>query len=1131
MDNPSDLSQSSSPFESPLQERVHKHLAGYVSPAIAQLYHDACEVRSAERPLGSAALLLGHLFREIDGAVRDALAPPPKQSADGEDVKVAHVQNIKLILKELDVEINDPRIALWLKFADAKDPWKLHKFAHRQGLGKLRKYDADFIRLCTEFDNLLDFVLDRLEASAAKFALRLDEALSNAPPAKKYVKRLFRERLPNAPFIFDRLFEKPLSDVWIDALLAAGFFSDPPPAAVQSATHFARELADRDIERATRILEELPEIIDAFMAYSYAMVATRLRPEQYAPLVKKLKNWIAATEFGALEHPLSPRFGQLLGHQARQGDAAGAIELLSVLTELRPSPDEESPFERRSLAQVDDDDYDELVREVVEGVAAVEPIRLIVLLCDRLNTAIETSLHVAELREPLAYDLSDHWLPGFGQRGTWFDLKSVLGQRTAQALRLAADAGFAYDELVESLRAHRFLVFDRLMLDLIMYTGSGSKHARAIITDASRYDEYRPTPEFAEFLHAFFSTLDAADRGEVERRMCSPMDRKLLRDDLTETELLEINELKAMNYLSTVEADLTAEGRADLVRLTEKHGARSAIVSELPPVAMAVGPDSPWTYEQFEAMSPVEIANALSHWTPPPADIPLAHPAQGAAIQLRASVSGRPETFAPELSSFTSLGPIYIEHLVKGFEEPLRTGRRFPWRPVIDFLRDVASFADAEPIPVRYGSASWSQVRTAICSLLTDGMSGHFDQIPLECAEAVLQTIEPMTTDVNPLPDDSRGEHTSPWHRSLSGTRSMATRALVRYAVWSREPALTDLPLTVRDGIRAMPSVRQCLERLSRDGADGVAAVFGATFPSLCDLDLTWATAIAPSVFPAAETEGLTNFAGWRTYVELCNANTLTFSLLAPCYRRAVREWPFPEEHDPAMGRSYAERLAEHALALFVYGITPLDELLVPLWDRLSAEAAAHGMLHVARIVHRLPESIVPPEIDSRIREFWFWRLSVVASNPGAHVPEIESFGHLFYVAKMDEKWRLDGLETALALTNGCVRPDHKIMAVLAAVSDDGLPKALICLDRIVQGNLFERGIAFWSEDMKKLLRRGVDASPTKRHAQDIAGRLIARRVRGFDEFIRKPQETLLAAGASIAQPSPAAPGYRSLGD
>lgn len=118
----------------------------------------------------------------------------------------------------------------------------------------MRVIDAGFQRLCSEFDTLLIFVLDRIRTIATKLAKRLNDILAITAPTPEDVKTL-RNNVPSAPFIFDRLFAERLSANWIDALLTDGFFAEPPPGAAVNAAMFAMRLAANDPGRARAILE------------------------------------------------------------------------------------------------------------------------------------------------------------------------------------------------------------------------------------------------------------------------------------------------------------------------------------------------------------------------------------------------------------------------------------------------------------------------------------------------------------------------------------------------------------------------------------------------------------------------------------------------------------------------------------------------------------------------------------------------------------------------------------------------------------------------------------------------------------------------------------------------------------
>jgi hypothetical protein len=57
------------------QLRIYDELVELIGRGTADLYNDACELRNDDARPCTAGLLVGHLFREVDSAVRAALRP------------------------------------------------------------------------------------------------------------------------------------------------------------------------------------------------------------------------------------------------------------------------------------------------------------------------------------------------------------------------------------------------------------------------------------------------------------------------------------------------------------------------------------------------------------------------------------------------------------------------------------------------------------------------------------------------------------------------------------------------------------------------------------------------------------------------------------------------------------------------------------------------------------------------------------------------------------------------------------------------------------------------------------------------------------------------------------------------
>lgn len=223
----------------PRQREIHRHL-GTIGPEIAAYYLDGIKILHSTH-LETAASLLAHIAREIDGGLRDILSPEETKDkiekpiqeqltkevleklGDYEELKKrkGHIASILAALNIDDVEIlfssddNRTRLAIkWLNVAT-----QFHKFVHRHGAWKSPRSRDEFEELWHEFED----ILADLVGTALELLNRIDRLLEYKEPTEE-----IRETLHNLLEAETRrryFFEKLESPVWLKPLKEDGWFN------------------------------------------------------------------------------------------------------------------------------------------------------------------------------------------------------------------------------------------------------------------------------------------------------------------------------------------------------------------------------------------------------------------------------------------------------------------------------------------------------------------------------------------------------------------------------------------------------------------------------------------------------------------------------------------------------------------------------------------------------------------------------------------------------------------------------------------------------------------------------------------------------------------------------------------
>ena len=308
---------------------MHKLLGELIGPGPAALYADGCRLRGEQEPYLSTVHLVGHTFREVEGAVREVIAPK-HFGAPAQDESQKHKEQISGALDILGLP-KDSDVALY--WYDAP---KFHGLAHRRNLSP-RKVDEDFWNTCDRFDALMDTLLTSFQAVFQVCVDRVDQLKSKSDPGGKDVKAL-RDGVPNHPAIFQRFFDGPLSPKWIIALDAGKFFSDPPENAVMPALDYAYRYAADTSEVSVMIAASLPPISDPYTCSRYVRLLTVLPAEKAALLL------VDALVYLERSVPLSPAaevlisspLGDLAARLSASGDVATAERILTIVASFSP---------------------------------------------------------------------------------------------------------------------------------------------------------------------------------------------------------------------------------------------------------------------------------------------------------------------------------------------------------------------------------------------------------------------------------------------------------------------------------------------------------------------------------------------------------------------------------------------------------------------------------------------------------------------------------------------------------------------------------------------------------------------------------------------------------------------------
>lgn len=200
----------------PRQQRVVKRLREQISEGTAEWFTAACELLAQEPQPRALTHLVGHLYREIEGAVRFVLDPVKE--------KRGHAASVQDVVADLEMSFDEESAVFWLELASGDRGLAMR--AHRSALDRPRPADGEFAELVDSFEGLLDRVLKRFEDRYANVFTLLDELLRVPHPGRNHAGQL-RDGFPQNHVTLRYFFEGAAPE-WLVPLRDAGFFSAPP---------------------------------------------------------------------------------------------------------------------------------------------------------------------------------------------------------------------------------------------------------------------------------------------------------------------------------------------------------------------------------------------------------------------------------------------------------------------------------------------------------------------------------------------------------------------------------------------------------------------------------------------------------------------------------------------------------------------------------------------------------------------------------------------------------------------------------------------------------------------------------------------------------------------------------------
>lgn len=1096
-------------FSDPRQKRIHKNLL-LVGPGPAAFFRDAYRIMTT-RPCEATSHLVAHLLREIESALRDVLEPLVDPDVLKHEKKAnrdeKHEAEVRVILNALNIPESGPIGRAWLALAGKDNEYGLAALAHRHSLAAPRFVSDEFMVFWERIQIILDEVLKEFQLKFLAYLSMLDNLLLKSEPTEHDIQFL-RGKIPNNAVTLRYFFERLQSEKWLVRLNEAGFFSNPPRAIPKDEgtvyheywphTHYLKRMAPIASIEVCNVIGGIPstghgrvyaELMDAILG---------MPPKVAATLTDSVAQWLRNPD-GWL---VSERSGKLIEHLASGGEGQSALHIAEEVLDIMPDPRAAEKSAKSEMLgpnfspknRMENWHFEHILKESFPSLVDATGMAALVLLCDLLNKSFVLAGEDAEgcgsiddhsyiWREDIEDDTNHHY----------DEIKNPLVSAIRDAcIHLLRGSKATMNEVIDMLAAYRWMIYQRIALYLMsMQHCSDNNLVSRYLANETLFYNNTVSREYASLFKERFGDLSDSDKtiilGMIEKGPRYHMDSE---DDADKWR---------RDWLSLIVEHLPEQWKEQYEGFVTRLGPSQEPIPPKHSSAFWIGPTSPITAADLDAMSVEEIINYINTWQP---ERQFMRPSpEGLGRELTAAVAANPIRFAEAATKFNAVSePTYISSLLSGFQQAAKQKRIFKWDALIDLAQEVVR--RPREIPGRAPSEDhdydpdWGWSRKEIGGLIRDGFAIKKGGIPLRLRFKVWKILEVLTDDPDPTLEHEQvygGSNQDPANMSINTTRGIAMHAVLRYACWIRRriDKRKNREELIARGFDEMPEVRLLLDRhldLSIDSALTIRAVYGWWFPQLVFLDSVWAKANAHKIFPMAEDErGYWN-AAWISYMLFGNQIHYSFyDILEEQYHTAIDRTRDISGDDPDFSEA-DERLGKHLITLYWWeriNIADLSQFFTKTHPKLRAVALAYAGYSLCK-----DTNIISPEKLANLQKLWEWRLEEMKEAPSAdRRAELSAFGWWAISGKFPMNWTLDRFKEGLGLA-GWAEPDDEVIKWLADLAQAMPMFSVQCLTIMAEGDRDSWGLYYsWQEHIRNIIASALQSSDID--AQKVATNLV----------------------------------------
>lgn len=763
--------------------------------------------------------------------------------------------------------------------------------------------------------------------------------------------------------LYEYFFNNLNNPEWIIPLYERGYFSHPPAPIEDAerktvsfpfwaALRFLRKQAKSAPESVLSIILKIPFNDNITVLDQINQIALELPADLAVEIAKIEIEWLSRQKRQIFGH-VGLDLANLVTHLANGGQFEAAVELAKSLLIIFSDPKAEEKSKDKSIyfepepnTLLSNWEYEQVLGKNVLELASLEPLRILTLVSDLLNSALK--IRYGQNNENSFEDYSEIWRPRAesGQHSGIKDLLTSGVHRICQ--QIAEKDSSLIPKVVAILEAYKWTIFIRLALSLLQnFSDNAEDLIIERLTDKNLFEDGSYSHEYFGLAESQFNLLSEEQKQTFFQWI--EEGPKTGRDQYNER-LKEFwgKEIEGNEYdyyvmawkrdrLARIQKYLEGDWKelyADLI----EHAGKPADFASRRDIITRFGESSPISSKDLSSLSTDEVIDYLKTWEP---SGELESPTRaGLASELTNLVTSAPLQYSELADRFLALDAAYISALITGLRQSVESREPVEWNSILQLCREITT-ASSEREDGEANKSIGDDQKT-LTRNVTYFLSSAFksrEHFPIEFRQIAWDSLHPVTQHPEPTEQYEKeygGSNMDPLTLSLNTIRGGAMHAVIEYALWVRSymeksENFADL---LKEGFEHMPEVRKVLEEHldpQKDPALSIRSIYGQWFPWLVLLDENWARQNVQSVFPDEPKFSILRDVAWQTYLNFCDAYDSVFDMLSNEYEKALNR--LGEKY---IGRQQSltldERLANHLLTFYWRDKIKLDDPLLNLF-------------------------------------------------------------------------------------------------------------------------------------------------------------------------------------------------------